>query len=100
MEIRSAAASDALAIAATQVEAWQTAYREVVADAYLDTMSIESRGSSWEYRLGGRIAIKPATFIVESDTEGVVGFVSGGQNRGERPDYDAEIYSISVRPPR
>jgi ribosomal protein S18 acetylase RimI-like enzyme len=98
MELRSAAATDALAIAATQVDAWQTAYRDIVAGTYLDEMSVESRRSSWEYRLGGRVAIKPATFVVESDPDGVVGFVSGGQNRGELSDYDAELYAISVRP--
>ncbi len=97
MEIRPAGAADALAIATAQVDAWRAAYRGVVADAYLDEMSVPDRQSSWEYRLGGRIAIKPTTFVAET-ADGVVGFVSGGQNRGEHRDHDAELYAISLRP--
>lgn len=90
-------AADSLAIATTQVEAWRAAYRGVIADAYLDEMSVPNRQSSWEYRLGGRIAVKPTTFVAETPA-GVVGFVSGGQNRGEHPEFDAEIYAISLHP--
>ena len=45
--IRPATPEDALAIAAVHVDAWKAAYRGIVPDEFLDSLSIEQRSDAW-----------------------------------------------------
>jgi hypothetical protein len=49
--IRSATPGDARAIATIHVEAWRAAYRGIVPDEYLDSLSIDGRESTWRQNL-------------------------------------------------
>lgn len=98
MTIRPAARADAHAIAHVQVETWRETFRGVLPDEYLDSMSVDTRQSSWEYRLGSRIAVKPVTLVIEDPAAGVVGFVTGGPNRDDKLESDAELYAIELLP--
>jgi L-amino acid N-acyltransferase YncA len=44
MNIRSAVQSDALGVARVHVYTWQVAYRGIVADTYLESLSVARRG--------------------------------------------------------
>jgi hypothetical protein len=69
--IRPAISHDAPAIAVVQVETWQTAYRGVVTDDFLDQMSVEDRANRWS-----EILQKPntITFVAENDGQQIIGF--------------------------
>jgi GNAT superfamily N-acetyltransferase len=91
--VREAVPDDAEAIARVQVETWQTTYRGVVSDAYLDGMDVAERAARWRDRPDGRRA------YVAEDNGVVVGFVAFGPCR----DADAsvrvgELYAIYVLP--
>src|SRR5687767_3602644 len=45
MKIRPALPSDARAIADVHVRTWQSTYRGIVPDAYLDALSVDERGT-------------------------------------------------------
>ena len=51
MEIRRALETDALGIATVQVRSWQAAYRGIVPDAHLDSLSVEARARTWREAL-------------------------------------------------
>ena len=90
--IRPATAADAPAIAAVQVETWRAAYLGIVPAPYLDALSIPERTERWRDRIGdgGRVT------QVALEDDRVVGFASGGVNRGAEVEYPSEIYAVYV----
>ncbi|WP_304187255.1 GNAT family N-acetyltransferase [Phenylobacterium aquaticum] len=85
---------DALALAQTHVAAWRESYRGLIADSYLDRMSVPVHARRFE-----RSLIQPgphdATLAV-ADRDGIVGYASGGPSRSRRPG-EAEIHTLYVR---
>src|SRR5215471_9877076 len=88
--IRPARIEDASRIAYVQVESWKTTYAGVVPDAYLASLTIESRADSWRKQFDGGTNV----ILVAEDKSGLFGFVSGGALRDSIPGYDAELYAI------
>ena len=88
--IRSAGSDDAEAIARVHVESWKTTYAGIVPDAYLASLSVETRSVHWKEEL----AKSASTVFVAEDDAGIFGFVSGGKLRNPVADYDGEIYAI------
>ncbi len=56
------------------VRSWQEAFPGLVPQAYLDSLSVEERTSTWESTLAGTDWPRQGTFVLEEDG-GVVGFV-------------------------
>lgn len=90
--VRQARIEDADSIARVHVESWKTTYIGIVPDAYLASLTPESRTEMWKKWLNGGKAL---TFVAE-DATGVFGFVSGGKARDTIDGYDAELYAIYV----
>ncbi len=91
--IRLARAEDAAAIAVLHVTTWQTAYRGILSDTFLEQLSVADRESAWRARLGDQAI---TTLLAEEDGR-ALGFITGGQSRnpGSAPTV-AEVYSIYV----
>ena len=92
MIIRPAILEDAQAIAHVHVEAWRTAYRGLLPDAFLDGLAAAARQDQWQAILT-RNAPKAFTFVAELNGE-VVGFASGGPERKNDPIFTGELYAI------
>lgn len=96
--IRTANASDALAIARIQVTAWRAAYAGLMPATVLDALSVEGRTSVW-----ARLIATPATtehrmWVIESEST-PVGFASTGPSRDEGATAATmEIYAIYLAP--
>jgi L-amino acid N-acyltransferase YncA len=95
VKIRPAGESDARAIAQVHVQTWQTAYRGVVPDSYLDSLSVDKREMVWRQSLARGA---PEVWVAELHS-GVVGWVAFGPSR----DVDAspetgELEAIYVTP--
>jgi len=88
-EIRVATVQDAGAIARVHVESWQTTYAGIVPEAYLSSLDVVQRESSWQEWLGLDVDV----FVAEVEGE-VVGFVGGGAIRDPVEGFDAELYAI------
>jgi len=98
MCIRAATVRDARNIATVHVATWQSAYRGIVADEYLSSLSVEARQMMWQAQLtptGGSVA---PIFVAESSEGRVLGFSCAGPNRGQESEFDAELYAIYVLP--
>jgi ribosomal protein S18 acetylase RimI-like enzyme len=95
MNIRPALESDALGVARVHVDTWREAYRGIVPDAYLESLSLDKRESIW------RVAIAdgtPELWVVDSGSE-ITGWAAFGPSR----DIDAarsagELEAIYVMP--
>lgn len=93
MEIRPGTIDDIEGLAIVHVESWRTTYRGIVADSYLDGLTIEGRVNLWKQ------IIDPSnegsyTFVIEDDQGKVAGFINGGGSREQDMGYDAEIYAF------
>jgi GNAT superfamily N-acetyltransferase len=84
---------DAAPIARVQVETWRSAYRGIVPDGHLASLSEEQRTDRWREIL----RTDDHTLVAEYDRE-VVGFASGGPIREPIESYDAELYAIYLLP--
>lgn len=91
LTIRVATSLDAKSIAQVHVDTWQQAYREILPQEYLQSLSTESRNSSWVELLNGKIQ---QTLVIEIDSQ-IVGFSSFGPCRddGAGPT-DFEIWAL------
>lgn len=94
MIIRPATPDDADEIAHVHVEGWRTAYAELLPPDFLAGLSAEGRTIQWREILK-ESAIDNATFVAESGGK-VLGFVNGGPERTNDPDFVGEIYAIYV----
>jgi GNAT superfamily N-acetyltransferase len=93
--VREAQVGDASAIAHVHVLSWQGAYRGLVPDEILDSLSVGRRGDSWRERLG---TSDGKTWIAEL-SGGIVGFVTAGASRDEdAADDTGEVNAIYVLP--
>jgi ribosomal protein S18 acetylase RimI-like enzyme len=93
--IRSAASVDARAIATIHVEAWRAAYRGIVPDEYLDSLSIDDRELAWRHNL---LAADTANWVAQ-ESDAIVGWISAGPGRDADTRVSAsEIWAVYVAP--
>lgn len=95
MKIRIAVPADAQGIAEVHVASWRSTYRGIVSDAYLAQLNTESKKEFWESQLNLPEA-KEFIFVAEHETDGIVGFISGGKTREPELVYGAEIYAVYI----
>ena len=95
MNISSAAFGDEHGIAQAHVSAWQAAYRGIVSEDFLDTMSVQERSARWAE------VLRDSTCKLLVAKEGVetLGFVSFGRSReAHAKPEDGEIWTMYVSP--
>ena len=92
--IRLADVDDAAAIAAVQVASWRTTYPGIVAQSYIDGLSVTERTIAWQRRMRSQPDGAPETVVAEIASGAVVGFASGGRIRAPHPGFDAELHAI------
>lgn len=92
MTVRLAKASDAKGIAEVHIASWQSAYRGIFPDSYLDNLSVERSGSFWEKEITEG---KNHILVFELETQ-IIGFAAFGASRDDDVDQTivGEIYAI------
>jgi ribosomal protein S18 acetylase RimI-like enzyme len=85
---------DAWDLAETHVAAWRESYRGLIADAYLDRMSVEAHARRFAASLT-RPGPHDAT-LAAATREGMVGYAAGGPSR-RRIAGEAEVQTLYVR---
>ena len=93
---RPATASDAQGIATVAVTAWQAAYRGLLPDSLLDTLSIPAKAQRWRAHQAEGVN---QTLVLEYQGR-VIGFVNMGASRDDDvdPQKVGEIYAIYLLP--
>lgn len=93
--IRSAEPSDAAGLAKIKVDGWQTAFKGIVPQPYLDSLNYPDQ----EERLRKILSSKKDRsheLVAVTDTGSVAGFAATGPNRSPVDDYDGELMAIYV----
>lgn len=92
MLVRKALLTDAPGLAKVHVDTWRTTYRGTVPDGYLLNLSYERSAKNAELMLSEGIY----HYFLAEEAGTVVGFVTGGPNRGNEEGYDAELGAIYI----
>jgi ribosomal protein S18 acetylase RimI-like enzyme len=98
MIIRQATLADGPAIAKVRVDTWRTAYRGIIPEDYLFTMSYEKSEQSWTRHWSEGESAGTWTFVAVDESGQIVGFVSGGTGRDNDQEYKSELYAIYILP--
>lgn len=90
MLIRKAEIGDVAGIAIVHVNSWQSTYKGIVPNDFLESLSYKSREKVWA--TGVR---ENHVYIAEDENGKVVGFATGGKERtGNYEAYIGELYAI------
>ena len=90
--VRPAEVGDAAAIARVHVESWQTTYRGLLPDDFLESLNQARYEERWRRSLGD----EATRVYVAEDAREVVAFASGGRERAGEDGYGGELYAIYV----
>lgn len=92
--VRPAEIRDAGRIAQVHVATWRSAYRELLPQEFLASLS----ETHYEERWARTLSDATARVYVAEDSAGVAGFASGGRERAGEERYGGELYAIYVQP--
>jgi GNAT superfamily N-acetyltransferase len=95
MLLRKAEPEDAMAVARVHVRSWQTAYRGLMPDEYLDQLRPEDRAQQYDFR--NNDPLQPFT-IVAVDSGNIHGFGTTAPARDAEKAGSGEIYALYVDP--
>ena len=95
MKIYVATSEDCPAVAEAHVESWQHAYRGILSEQYLASLSVAEREAMWRRM----VELQPSHLLVARNNSEVLGFVAfGASHDTDAPKDRAEIYAIYVKP--
>jgi GNAT superfamily N-acetyltransferase len=92
--IRTAMIHDAAAIAEVHVESWKSTYAGIFPRTLLGDLSVEQRKCFWQDSLAVPSVI---TLVACGTGGGVMGFITGGEERTGQLHCEGEIYAIYLR---
>jgi len=101
VKIRKAVVTDASAIATININTWKVAYKGIIPQDHLDSLSINDKIPRWEKAINDLTVNKKELFVAEiSDLNGseIVGFSMGGPSNFEEYKIDGDLYAIYVLP--
>jgi GNAT superfamily N-acetyltransferase len=97
MLLRPAQPDDAIAVARVHVRSWQSAYRTLLPDEYLDQLRPEDRAERYDFAtLDPR---KPRTIVAEEDGR-ILGFATTSPSRDSDTADHGELCALYVDPTR
>jgi len=94
-EVRPAAPEDAYEVAGVQVRSWQAAYRGLIAQEYLDSLTPELWAGRYTF---GRVGIRLPSTLVAVDGPTICGLATTGLCRDEDLSNFGELMAIYVDP--
>lgn len=94
IQTRTALPGDAAQIAYVHVTSWKTTYAGMIDADYLVQLTPESRFPLWKRVIEESRTNAEEILFVALVSGKIVGFVSGGKNRGGETDYAAELKAI------
>jgi len=95
--LRAATRADARAIAEIHVAAWRAAYRDLMPQGYLESLSIDERARMWDKTIAQP---GPAHLALAELDGALAGFCLYGPTRDRAATDVAEIYAVNVHPAR
>jgi GNAT superfamily N-acetyltransferase len=97
-QIRRAGPADARAVAEIAVSGWQAAYRGILADGFLDSLSVAARETAWREMLERDADGSTPTWLAEQGGRAVAFLTSGPPRDEDVTPPAAEVYALYVLP--
>jgi GNAT superfamily N-acetyltransferase len=94
--IRRARIADAGGIARVYLESWRTSYAGLIPEPYLLGLSLPVLTERWRTQFATADP-ETAAYVAVARPHGVVGFASGGPQRGGLPGYGGEVYTLYLQ---
>jgi len=94
MIIRRARIEDSRAIARVHVDSWRSTYAGMLPEQTLLKLSSAKREARWWQQVLGRVHRRHYVYVAEDETDGVVGFISGGASRDRELEAQGEVYAL------
>jgi len=91
MIIRRATIEDLKGIAKVHVDTWRTAYKDIIPDAFLASLSYEDRETLWAINLNKEDNV---VFVAENDVGEIVGFASTSRRENNEDVESIDLTSI------
>lgn len=95
MLLRKASTNDASAMARLNVDTWRLAFRGIISDTYLSSLSYEDREQGFKELLDQGDELSFA-LVVENQQGAIIGFAMGGRDRESLKPQSGEIYALYV----
>jgi GNAT superfamily N-acetyltransferase len=96
LAVRNATADDAMEVAHVHIRAWQSAYRGLLPDEFLDALRADERAS--RYSFGSTECETPDT-ILAVDDGAIRGFATVGRSRDADVPDAGELCALYIDPP-
>lgn len=93
IHIREAGIEDATDIAQVRVASWQSTYRGVIPENYLESLSAAEFTGHWQGILAAN-GRQGYTCVAENQAGEIIGFALGGVERSEDPTFQGELYAL------
>jgi len=94
--IRKAIKEDSYNIAKLIVSGWQTAYKGLIADSFLNTLSAEAMAPNWERNILSQDEY--SNIYVCDEGNKIIGVIRFGKPTDNLGSYNAEIHALYVEP--
>lgn len=97
--VRLAVPEDGAGIARVHIEGWQTHYRGLIPDAYLDGLDRKVYADRWRDRISQpEHGVSAFTFVASNPVDEVIGFAFGSRERESGDPSLGEVAAIYVLP--
>jgi GNAT superfamily N-acetyltransferase len=96
--VREARQNDFEGIAKVRVDTWRVAYKGIVPDDFLESLSYQRIAERWREIFWEDKSPGMATFVAENEREDIVGIAVCGPEQNDDPVYRGEIYILYVLP--
>ena len=98
MHIRLARLDDADGLARVHVDSWRAAYKGIVPDEHLASLSYEQRAARWRDNITTPAHRGTFLYVAANDAGRIVGFAGGGPERDGDLNYTGELYALYLHP--
>ena len=92
--VRRGRADDAASIARIHVDSWRSTYAGILPEDMLLRLSSADHEARWWRHVLGRFRRRHYVYVAEHETDGAIGFISGGPARESGLDPEAEVYAL------
>lgn len=96
MLLRLAEPADAIEVARVHVRSWQTAYRNLLPQTYLDQLRPEDRAARYDF--ASTDPAKPQTLVAVEEQQRIRGFATTAPSRDADAAHAGELYALYVDP--
>jgi len=98
--IRKAQYEDAEEIARVHISTWRSAYKGLVPDPYLNSLSLQEKKKHWQQILSENMGLSETLVALDEGARSVIGFVSVGPCQDKHPGRKGEIYALYLQDSR